>query len=211
MRGAPLPVPNTLIEHWPKGFRIIANWRPFQCEGGLYMRLITSVVLCALAVGLCSTQSYSAPSGGNAHAPITIQSDADFEACACVLGGNGTHASPYIIGPWAINKYAGAAVSIDGANLTKSFVLLNLTIAGNGGSTSQGIVLTNINPSGTQSIVAQVKGTQTSINSAEVGIIVESSNYVTLDGGGATAPPARAPSISRSAARSTSRTAATYW
>ena len=149
------------------------------------MRLITSVVLCALAVGLCSTQSYSAPSGGNAHAPITIQSDADFIACACVLGGDGTQASPYIIGPWAINKYAGAGVSIDGTSLTKSFVLLNLTIAGNGGSTSQGIVLTNINPAGTQSIVAQVKGTQTSITSAEVGIIVESSNYVTLDGGGA--------------------------
>jgi hypothetical protein len=143
-----------------------------------------SIVLCAFALGLRPTPSYSA-SSSPAHAPINIQSDAGFGACNCVVSGNGTQASPYVIGPWAINKNAGAAVTIDGTSLTKSFVLLNLTIAGNGGSTSQGIVLKNINPAGAPSIVAQVKGKQTSINSAEVGIVVDSSNYVTLDGGGA--------------------------
>jgi hypothetical protein len=149
------------------------------------MRLTTSVVVCAFAVGLCPTRGYSAPSSGNAHAPIVIQSDADFGTCDCVLSGDGTQASPYIIGPWTINKNTGAAVTIDGTSLTKSFVLLNLTIAGNGGSTSQGIALRNINPAGTKSIVAEVQGKQTSITQAEVGIVVESSNYVTLDGGGA--------------------------
>lgn len=149
------------------------------------MRLTFSVVVCVLAVGLFLTPGYAAGGGGNAHAPIIIQSDGDFATCGCVLSGDGTQANPYVIGPWTINKYSGAGVAIDGSSLTKSFVLLNLTIAGDGGSNSQGILLKNINPTGTRSIIAQVKGAQTSLNAAEVGIVVESSNYVTLDGGGA--------------------------
>jgi len=160
------------------GSKLFALWP-------IFARLTASIVLCAFAIGLDPADSYSAPTGGTAHAPILIESDADFAACNCVVGGNGTQASPYIIGPWAINKNPGAAVTIDGTSLTKSFILLNLTIAGNGGNTSQGIVLKNINPAGTQSIVAQVEGKQTSITSAEVGITVDSSSYVTLDGGGA--------------------------
>jgi parallel beta-helix repeat protein len=148
-------------------------------------RLVASAVLLVFAAGPFLKPSYSAGSGGNAHVPIVIQSDADFTTCGCVLGGDGTQANPYVIGPWTINKNSGAGVTIDGTSLTKSFVLWNLTIAGNGGSGSQGVVLKNINPTGTRSIVAQVQGAQTSINSAEVGIVVESSNYVTLDGGGA--------------------------
>jgi parallel beta-helix repeat protein len=118
------------------------------------------------------------------HAPIVIQSDADFANCACVTSGDGSQANPFIIGPWAINNVSGDAVFIDGSNLTKSFVILNLTVAGNGAHTIHGIKLHNINGGGTQSIVAQVKGAQTSIQTAEIGILVESSSYVTLDGGG---------------------------
>jgi parallel beta-helix repeat protein len=157
----------------------------YSISAVVVMRLISSVVLCVLAAGLFLQSGYGAGGNGNAHAPILIQSDADFRNCACVVSGDGTQANPFIIGPWAINKFAGAGVTIDGTSLTKSFVLLNLTIAGNGGSSSQGIVLKNINPAGSRSIVAQVKGAETTINSGEVGIVVESSNYVTLDGGGA--------------------------
>jgi parallel beta-helix repeat protein len=149
------------------------------------MRLISGAVLLVFAIGLFLIPVLMAGGGGNAHVPILIQSDADFANCTCVLSGAGTQASPYVIGPWTINGYPGAGVTIDGSSLTKSFVLLNLTIAGNGGSGSQGIVLRNINPAGTPNIVAQVKGAQSTITQTEVGIIVESSNYVTLDGGGA--------------------------
>lgn len=44
---------------------------------------------------------------GNAHAPIVIQSDADFTNCACVTSGTGTTASPFTIGPWSINSVDG--------------------------------------------------------------------------------------------------------
>jgi hypothetical protein len=113
-----------------------------------------------------------------------IHSDADFSACACVTGGDGSAANPFVIGPWTINSTSGAAVVVDGSTLTKSFVIANLTAAGNNSSTSQGIVLQNINASGIQVILAAVTGKQTSIQSGGVGILVTNSSHVTLDGQG---------------------------
>ncbi len=120
--------------------------------------------------------------GPPAHAPIVIQSDTDFSACACVTGGSGTTADPYIIGPWTING-GGTAVFVDGTNLTKSFVILNLTAAGNGRSTDEGIVLQSVNAKG-NGMIAAVVGKQTTIQSENVGIVVLNSRYVTLDGQG---------------------------
>ncbi|HKW34182.1 MAG TPA: right-handed parallel beta-helix repeat-containing protein [Candidatus Acidoferrum sp.] len=124
---------------------------------------------------------------GGSHAPIVIASDSDFQVCNCVLSGSGTTADPYIIGPWAINStgQGATAVSVEGTLLTKSFSLFNLTVAGNGSNTSTGIVLSHINPSGQKTISAAVTGVQTSIQSNGVGIVVENSSFVTLDGGGA--------------------------
>ena len=120
------------------------------------------------------------------HAPIVIASDSDFAACNCVTGGSGTTTDPFVIGPWTINsaRSGNAAVYIDGTSLTTSFTLFNLTIAGNGASSSIGIVLNHINPSGLPAISAAVTGTLTSIQSAGIGIVVENSSFVTLDGGG---------------------------
>jgi hypothetical protein len=93
---------------------------------------------------------------------------------------------------WAIRDYQQLQrrrlvlpVHIDGANLTYSFVLSNITIAGNGAPTSNGIALVNINPSGTQTIFAAVRGKATSIQTAGIGVSIANSSYVILDGGGA--------------------------
>jgi hypothetical protein len=118
------------------------------------------------------------------HSPIVIQSDADFNNCTCLTGGDGSQANPFVIGPWTINGTSGAAVFVDGSKLTKSFVIANLTAAGNNSGTSQGVVLQNINPGGIQVILAAVAGKQTSIQSGGVGILVTNSSYVTLDGQG---------------------------
>lgn len=119
--------------------------------------------------------------------PIAIATDSDFLTCGCVASGSGTAADPYVIGPLAINKTGAAntAVSIDGTLLTKSFTIYNLTIAGNGTDSSVGILLNHINPSGTQAISAAVTGAQTSLQSNGIGIVVENSSFVTLDGGNA--------------------------
>ncbi len=129
----------------------------------------------------------SAMAASGSHAPIVIASDADFQTCACVTSGSGTTTDPYIVGPWTINsgKSGGTAVSIDGTSLTRSFMLLNLTIAGNGAASSTGILLNRINPSGQKAVSATVTGVQTSIQSSGIGIVVENSSFVLLDGGGA--------------------------
>jgi hypothetical protein len=136
-----------------------------------------------VAVCVCAAPARAADT--SKHPPIAIQTDSDFTSCACVVSGGGTVSSPYVIGPWAINDKGGPAVSIDGTSLTKSFVLSNLTIAGNTTATDAGIVLDNINQSGAQAIVAKVLGNRTSIQTNRVGIVVENSHWVTLDGGGA--------------------------
>ena len=120
----------------------------------------------------------------NSHSPISIQSNSDFTNCACVMSGTGTSNNPYVIGPWAINTNGGVAVSINGSKLTASFILYNLKISGNSSGTDTGIILNNVNKGGTQSIVANVSGVQSSIQNTGVAILVENSSYIVLDGNG---------------------------
>ena len=144
---------------------------------------VAAVAACAL-VGVAGMMGVGAAGARGGHPPIVIASDNDFSSCNCVVSGSGTTADPYVIGPWSINDVNGVAVSIDGANLTKSFVLSNLTIAGNATPSDTGIVLNHINTGNTQ-ITAKVTGTQTSIQTSNVGVLVENSRNVVLDGGGA--------------------------
>ncbi len=153
-------------------------------KSGRYAAMLAAT---AAAVGFSITGSAGWAVGNGGHAPIVIATDSDFATCACVVSGSGTPSDPYVIGPWTINNASGAAVSIDGANLTRSFVLWNLTIAGNGASTETGIVLNRVNLPDQPAIVARVAGNQTSIQTNTVGVLVENSRYVTLDGGGANA------------------------
>lgn len=143
------------------------------------------VILFVAAILVYSSGAIRAVSGSSV--PIVIASDSDFQTCGCVASGSGTTADPYVIGPLAINKTRSgiAAVSIDGTLLTKPFTLFNLTIAGNGTTSSVGISLNHINPSGNATISAAVTGPQTSIQSNGIGIVVENSSFVTLDGANA--------------------------
>ena len=152
-----------------------------------FVRSATAALVVLIAVVAISAFRASvgvAHAQGGQHAPIVIQSDSDFTTCSCVVRGSGSTADPYLIGPWTINNVNGAAVSIDGTALTQSFELFDLTIAGNSTATDTGIVLNHINPGGSQSMVARVYGEQTSIQNNTVGILVEHSSYVTLDGAG---------------------------
>src|SRR5215472_7708761 len=150
------------------------------------MRKLATLGSLVLIAGIFSLGPDAMAANGS-HVPIVITGDSDFKACTCVVSGSGTTTDPYIIGPWAINSVGSgnAAVFIDGTSLTKSFTLVNLTIAGNGDSSSTGIVLNHINSSGQKTISAAVTGAQTSIQSEGIGIVVQNSSFVTLDGDGA--------------------------
>ena len=142
------------------------------------MTISVSALACALLLASATAESVKP------HAPIAIQSNNDFANCSCVMSGMGTQANPYVIGPWAISTNGGIAVTVDGTNLTSSFVLYNLEISGNSSGTDTGILLNHINPSGTQTIIAEIYGVTSSIQNANVGILVENSSYVVLDGAG---------------------------
>ena len=125
---------------------------------------------------------YAAPAMPS-HNPISIQSDSDFQHCGCVSSGTGSLSDPYVIGPLAITVTTGPGVLINGAHLTKSFVLSNLRVGGDSTKSSSGIELENINSATPMS--ATVSGVQTSISHTGTGILISSSTGVTLDGGGA--------------------------
>jgi len=63
------------------------------------MRRTWKVAFGIVSFGLLFAPLASA-GGPGAHPPIVIQSDADFSNCACVTGGDGSQASPFVIGPW---------------------------------------------------------------------------------------------------------------
>ncbi|HZR47475.1 MAG TPA: right-handed parallel beta-helix repeat-containing protein [Candidatus Manganitrophaceae bacterium] len=150
-----------------------------------FNRLVTMILGAVIGAAALFLPGSLHAGNSSSHAPILIQSDSDFLSCGCVTGGSGTPDSPYIIGPWSINNASADAVRIDGTHLSGSFVLYNLTIAGSQTGPYNGIVLKHINPAGTQKIIAKVIGSQTSIINRNIGILVDSSSYVTLDGGGA--------------------------
>lgn len=151
----------------------------------MIMKRTTLICAMLLFAGMLAFRLLPVHAANGSHGPIAIAADSDFTACGCVASGSGTAADPYIIGPLAINSTSGTntAVSIDGTVLTKSFILFNLTIAGNGSGTSSGILLNHIN-SGKNNILAKVAGAQTSIQSNGIGIVVENSSNVILDGNG---------------------------
>jgi len=91
------------------------------------------VVGAALAAGLLPGAATSAPEPP-AHAAITIASDADFQACACVTG-SGTARDPYVIGPWTIKapSTGGWALKVDNSagSVTKFFRVAGIVAAYN--------------------------------------------------------------------------------
>jgi hypothetical protein len=140
--------------------------------------IATVLVAATLAVAAFAARASLTHAASGA---ISISSDSDFTTCGCLTGGNGSTANPYILGAIKISGVSGDALTIDGTNLTKSFKIVNPSISSNSG---YGIVLNHIDPSNSPTYVAEVYGKQSNINSNTVGVLIENSNYVTLDGAG---------------------------
>ncbi len=112
-------------------------------------------------------------------APIQIYGNADLTApgsasgCKCAKYVNGT----WVIGPWSISSSAGDGVYVYGVSVP--FVLQNLTVTKSAGA---GIHLENIHLA---TMATVVSGVQTSLQNNLVGVLVEQSSNLMLDGGGA--------------------------
>ena len=125
----------------------------------------------ALALLLVST-GISFAANVNSIGPIHIDGDAGFAACGCaaLVGGVWT------IGPWSISGAAGDGVLIE--NVTAPFLLRNMTVIKSAGA---GVHLNHVSGGG----AVVIAGTQTSLQNNRIGIVIENSTNLTVDGGGA--------------------------
>jgi hypothetical protein len=119
----------------------------------------------------------SAGTGG--HAAITINSNADFASCGCVTNGNGTAASPFVIGPWAIPapSAGGWSVKVDnsGGGITDYFNIVGISSTYNDTSTTDPTIwLVDVN---TPTTISGASG-----NNLGVGIRLDSSSNIAIDG-----------------------------
>jgi len=97
---------------------------------------VGGLLLAAAAAGVTLVLGGPAPAASlPQHSAITIASDADFTACACVTGGSGTATDPYVIGPWKVTRptSGGWALKVDnsGGAVTKSFRIAGLVTSYN--------------------------------------------------------------------------------
>ena len=82
----------------------------------------------------------------------------------------------WVIGPWSISGAPGDGVLIE--NATAPFRLVNMTVTNSKGA---GIHLKNVDGGG----ATVVSGTQTSLQNNNIGLVIENSQNLTADGGGA--------------------------
>jgi hypothetical protein len=150
------------------------------------MRRLFILAVVALAVAAGAPMAASADIGQ--HGAITITSDSDFTApgsatgCACVTSGNGTAASPYVIGPWAITAPSGVssgwAIEVDnsGGGVTSSFTISGISTNYSGvGAIDPVIVLVDVNNRSGTTI------SNISANEDGRGVQLDSSSYINLD------------------------------
>ena len=149
------------------------------------LRLIVTSGL--LVLGAMFPAATAAAGGGANHAAITITSNQDFVTCACVTGGSGTAANPYVIGPWSIKRPSGGtsgwSLKVDNSagRVTAFFEVVGITSAYNDANPADpDIWLVNVhNPT---TIRSGTNGsTTTGGNANGTGVRLDNSSHITLD------------------------------
>ena len=130
----------------------------------------------------------AAPSSADtgAHSAITITSDAGFTACGCVTSGNGTAASPYVIGPWSIAAPSGGSggwsVKIDNSAglITGYFTIFGISSAYNDTSTTDPTIwLVDVH---TPTTISGTSANPTGGNDLGIGVELDGSSNISIDG-----------------------------
>ena len=154
------------------------------------MRRLIVVPLTAIATtlftALFALPATPALAGTGAHAAITIGSNADFSACACVTSGDGTAANPFVIGPWAISAPSGGtsgwSVKVDNSRgrITDYFNVFGISSAYNDTNTTDPTIwLVNIH---TATTISGNNAHPTGGNNLGIGVKLDNSSNVGIDG-----------------------------
>ena len=150
------------------------------------MRRLLAVYLTAMATAIFAIHVAPALAGTSNHAAVTITSNAGFTTCGCVSSGNGTAASPFIIGPWTIAAPSGGtsgwSVKIDNSHggITAYFNIFGISSAyNNTNTTDPAIWLVNVH---TATTISGTNANPTSGNNLGIGIELDNSSNVSIDG-----------------------------
>jgi outer membrane protein assembly factor BamB len=109
------------------------------------------------------------------HAPITINTDADWTAVNGVTGGSGTAGSPYVISCWSITATTSAGNGITVASaVNAAYVIREVAVSAQAGATGTGISV-----AGSAASTATVE--QTTVSGFATGIQASSSGPVVVD------------------------------
>jgi nitrous oxidase accessory protein NosD len=148
-------------------------------------RLIVVLSVLAVAV-LLALPAVPSSAGASGHAAITITSNAGFSACGCVTSGNGTAASPYVIGPWAIAAPSGGStgwsVKIDNSKglITDYFNIFGISSTYNDTTTTDpAIWLVNVH---TATTISGTSADPTGGNNLGIGVELDGSSNISVDG-----------------------------
>ncbi len=142
------------------------------------------VLLSTLTAGvLFALPAVPGSAGTGGHAAITISSNADFTTCGCVTSGSGTKASPFVIGPWAINapSTGGWSVKVNnsGGAITDYFNIVGISSTYNDTNTGDPTIwLVNVNTPTTDppTTISGASG-----NNLGMGIELDDSSNISID------------------------------
>jgi hypothetical protein len=143
------------------------------------------VLLSTLTAGvLFALPAAPGSAGTGGHAAITITSNADFLSCGCVTSGDGTSASPFVIGPWAINAPSAGGYSVKVVNsvdssgnptITDYFNIVGIASTYTDTTTTDPTIwLVGVN---TPTTISGASG-----NGLSVGIELDNSHQISIDG-----------------------------
>lgn len=149
-------------------------------------RLLAAPLVFATAMLLFLPAGVASASTAGSHAAITITSNAGFTTCGCVTSGNGTSASPYVIGPWSINAPSGGtsgwSVKVDNSSgaITAHFNISGISSTYNDTSTTDpAIWLVHVT---TPTTISGDSADPTSGNDLGIGIELDNSSNISIDG-----------------------------
>jgi hypothetical protein len=150
------------------------------------MRRLPIVFLSLTTAVLVTMQAAPSYASANAHAAITITSNAGFTTCGCVTSGNGTAANPYVIGPWSIGAPSGGtsgwSVKIDnsGGGITANFNIFGISSTYNDTNTTDPTIwLVGVS---TPTTISGNNATPTSGNDLGIGVELDHSSNISIDG-----------------------------
>jgi hypothetical protein len=153
------------------------------------MRCLFGIAVVLSVIAALIVSSPASAGGGPSHAAITITSNAGFRTCACVTRGSGTASSPYVIGPWTIKSPSGGSkggwsVKVDDSKgtITAHFNITGITSSYKDTNPSDpDIWLVDIHTP-TAVTGGTNAGTSTSSNGNGIGVRVDGSSNISLDG-----------------------------